>query len=248
MVGSIWAILKGIFGWAWENKNIAGYIMLAIIIAFLTWDRNRTNKKIEEMTIEAGKLPDDIEFIASMRGTKFKITFRDSKNNVVHKEYYVPEEGGIDITKKISLKNYDPNSPITAAIAAASNARIPTLNPLNRFLDRVLGPTITPGSDTNVNVRTRGFTFKPGISGIWDGGFRPQRPVTIGLDAKIFYINRYSAGIGTTIDYPYLWASRHVDDLVPFITINHLEIMLGYGKPYSDFSNSVLTLGGRTNF
>jgi hypothetical protein len=239
--------IKVIFTWAWSNKNIAVYIILAIVIAFLTWDRNKLKQKNDDMIIEAGKLPDNIQFMASMHGTKFEVTYKDSKDNTIHQSFYIPEEGGIDIIKKIDLKNYNPNSPISAINSKAS-AKLPSLNPLSNFIGKIFGPSITPDDNTIIKPKLTGFTFAPGIAGIWDGGFRPERPVTIGLDAKLFYYHRYSAGLGTTIDYPYVWASRHVDDFFPFITINHLELMLGYGKPYSNFSNSVFTVGGRTNF
>jgi len=239
-------MIKGILGWMWSNKNVAGYIILAVLIAYLTWDRNRIDEKNRTMEIEAGKLPDTIEFLASMHGTKFAITYRDSKNNVVHKEYYVPEEGGIDITKKISLKNYDPNTPLAAAVAAGK--KIPSINPLNKLLDKVFGPVVEPGKDTDIKIRTRGFTFKPGIAGIWDGGYNQSRPVTVGLDAKLFYMGRYSGGIGSSIDYPYVFVSRHIDDIIPVIKVSHLELQVIYGKPYAEFDTSVIGAGGRVNF
>jgi hypothetical protein len=240
-------MIRGILAWMWAHKNVAMYLILAVIIAFLTWRNNGLKQTNDKMTIEAGKLPDNIEFTASMHGTKFQITYRDSKNNVVHKQFYVPEEGGINITKRIDLKNYDPNSALATAINAAGK-KLPTLNPVEKFISKLLGPTVSPNPDIDIQVRNWGVCFKPGIQGIWDGGFKPERPVTIGIDAKLFYAYRYSAGLGTTIDYPNIWLSRHVDDLVPFITVSHLELMLGYGKPYSNFSNSVMLLGGRTNF
>ena len=237
-------IAKAVLVWMWNNKNVALVMVLALVIAYLTWDRNRLESAKRTAEAQLASLPDGIEFIAGMHGTNFQITYKDSKNNVVHKEFYIPEEGGIDITKKIDLRNYDPNSPLAAAVVAASSHKIPSLNPIQKIFEKVLGPTINPDPDLGIHPVLWGFTFSPGIGGLWSGGGSTD----LGLDAKLFYWHRYSAGFGSTIDYPYIYASRHLDDLVPFIKVEHLELMVGYGKPYSNFSNSTIAVGGRTNF
>lgn len=240
--------VKAVLVWMWSNKSIALFIVLALVIAYLTWDRNRLETAKSTMEIERASLPDNIEFTAGMHGTNFEITYRDSKNNIIHKEFYVPEEGGIDITKKIDLKNYNPNSPLTSAVVAAASHKIasanPIINPIQKLIQNVLGPTIDPDPGMAIHPVLWGFTFAPGIGGLWSGGNK----IEVGLDSKLFFWHRYSAGVGTTIDYPYIYVSRHVDDIVPFIKIQHFEIMAGYGRDYSNFSSSTLSVGGRTNF
>jgi hypothetical protein len=238
-------VAKGIITWLWAHKNIAAYIVMAVIIAFLTWRNKNLKIANQTMTIERGQLPDNIEFIAELKGTKFKITYRDSKNNIVHKEYYVPKEGGLTFTKYVDLKKYDPNSGFSDKTASAPRPPVLT-NPISNFINNVFGPKKEEGS--NINVKWYGFTFRPGFSAIYDGGLVSKRPITVALDAKLFYISRYSSGLGSSLEYPYVFASRHIDDIIPFIPVENLEIQVIYGRPYEDFSGSVFGLGGRTNF
>jgi hypothetical protein len=238
--------LLGLLQLIWNNKNIFAYVILGLIIAFLTWRNNNLQTQNQTLTIEKGKLPDNIEFIAELKGTKFKVTYRDSKNNVVYKEYYIPKEGGVKFTKYIDLKQYDAKAGFNgASINAPAAPRI--TNPLNSFINSVFGPKNENKVGTDIIPQWYGFTFRPGIAGVYHGGFGKQ-PVALALDAKLFYINRYSLGLGSSIEYPYVWGSRHVDDFIPFIPVENLEIMGGYGKPYADFGNSVFVIGGRTNF
>lgn len=238
-------IIKGIFTWIWSNKNTALIIALIAVVAFLTWKNNKLKIKNDTLTIEKGQLPDNIEFIADLKGTKFQVTYRDSKGTVVHKEYYVPKEGGLTFTKFIDLKKYDANSGFSDKSLTPPP---PVLtNPIAKFISDVFGPKKADGS-TDIKIAWYGFCFRPGIAGMYDGGLDPKNPVSIAIDAKLFYMNRYSAGLGSSWQYPYVFVSRHIDDLVPFITVENLELMIGYGKPYDNFSNSVFTIGGRSNF
>ena len=244
----VWDVIKAVLVWAWANKNIAGYIIMVAVIAFLTWRNNNLKIQNNTLVVESGKLPDNIEFVMELKGTKFTATYRDSKGAIVHKEYYVPPEGSVKFTKYIDLKKYDANAGFSGQ-PTSNIPSIPSLNPFNNLINGLFGKdkTKTDGQvDTVVDIM--GFTFRPGVSFLYDGGFNPSRPVTIGLDAKLIYVSRASMGLGTTIDYPYVWASYHIDQLVPFISVNNLEAMVGYGKPYSNFSSSVFSIGGRTNF
>jgi hypothetical protein len=237
--------LLGLLQLLWNNKNILAYVVLGLIIAFLTWRNNNLQTQNQTLTIERGKLPDNIEFIAELKGTKFDITYRDSHKNIVHKEYYVPKEGGVKFTKYIDLKQYDPNAGFNGA--SINGPKPPTItNPINNFINNVFGPKNENKGDV-IDVKWYGFTFRPGIAAVYHGGFGKQ-PLTVALDAKMFYINRYSIGLGSSLEYPYVWGSRHVDDLIPFIPVENLEVMGGYGKPYENFGNSVFVIGGRTNF
>lgn len=242
LLAKVWALIVGVWGWMWGNKVMAGYLVLALIIAFLTWRNNGLIQKNTILTEERGKLPDNIEFIAALKDTNFKVTYRDSKNNVIVKEYYVPREGGVTFTKYIDLKQYDPNSGFKG-----QSINPPTQNnPVSNFIDHILNPfkPKDPNADPNSPIKLDwyGLTFKPGIAAMYDGKFNAA------IDFKLFYMNRYSMGLGSTPDSPYIWASRHVDDLVPFIKVENLEIMGGYGRSYSDFGHSVFAIGGRTNF
>lgn len=239
---AIWEAIKGIWNWMWNHKNTAGYIILAIIIAFLTWRNNTLTHKNTQLTEERGQLPDNIEFIADLKGNNFKVTYRDSKNNVVVKEYYVPREGGVKFTKYIDLKQYDAKSGFNG------QSINPTQNNPTTIIEKFLNPfKPTGGDDAPVKVDWYGLTFRPGIAVLYDGHANGNN-VNAALDIKLVYVNRYSIGLGSTVEYPYVWASRHIDDLIPFIRVDNLEVMGGYGRTYSDFGHGVLLIGGRTNF
>lgn len=243
VLAAIWEAIKGTGVWMWGHKNIAGYIILALVIAFLTWRNNNLTHKNTQLTIERGQLPDNIEFIADLKGNNFKVTYRDSKNNVIVKEYYVPREGGVKFTKYIDLKQYDAKAGFNGNSINPPNASIPST-----IIDKFLNPFKPHGSDDSpVKVDWYGFTFGPGISAMYDGNLN-GRAANVGLDFKLIYINRYSMGLGSTVEYPYVWGSRHIDDLVPFIKVENLELMGGYGRTYSDFGHGVFVIGGRTSF
>lgn len=97
------------------------------------------------------------------------------------------------------------------------------------------------GNETVV-VKNKGLTVRIGAAVIYDGKMDGA------LDCKLAYWDRYSAEIGSSLTCPYISLSRHLDDLIPIIHPENVEIMLGYGKPYSNFSDSILLIGLRTNF
>jgi len=249
MWAKVWAILTGVFGWMWNHKEAAGFIILAIIIAFLTWQNNQLNLKNSQMKAERDKLPDNISFITTLKDTSFRVEYRDSKNNTVVKDFYVPREGSITFTKYIDLTKYDAKSGFQAQ---ALNP--PTItNPIQQAISNIpfIGHFFGPPSPSNkpcidcIVIQPYGVTLHPGISGTYVGG---ANPFQVGLDFKLLYFYRWSSGLGSTTEFPYVFVSRHVDDLVPFFKVDNLEIMVDYGKPYSNFGNSVVGVGARTNF
>jgi len=243
---SVIDVFKQIIVWVWKNKEKSLVILLLIIVGVQTKRFYNSQEELEKQIIERGNLPDNIEFVAELKGTKFAITYRDSKNNIVHKDYFVPKEGGLKFTKYVDLKKYDPNSGFNGQSIQPPKKKPIITNPVTKIFTDVFGPK-TESGETNVNVVWYGFTFRPGIAVMYNGR-KSQDPATAALDTKLFFVNRYSMGVGSSLDYPYIWGSRHVDDIIPFIPVENLEVMCGYGKPYDDFGGSVFTIGGRTNF
>ena len=255
MWAKVWAIITGVLGWMWTNKGVAEYLILAIIIAFLTWRANGISQQNADLLAAKNKLPDNISFIATIKDTDFRVTYKDSKNNTVSKDYYIPREGGITFTKYIDLKNYDATAGFQAQALGANKPPIIT-NPVAVAISHIpligkfIEPNIAnpkPGSDV-IDVSQYGLTFRPGISAIYVGGLEPSTPIVIGVDSKLLYCYRWSGGIGTTQYFPYLWISRHIDDLVPFIKVDNVELLVDYGREYTDFGNGVVGIGARTNF
>ena len=190
----VWTVIKNLFSWAWANKNIAVYIILAIVIMFLSWQNNRHEEDIAKLSTDKGVLEDRLKNQTVL--TKNKIVFRDREKVVIK---YVPAEGGV---------------------------------------------TISEGNDgkTELNIDNWGFTARPGFGAYYTGEFEGA------LDLKLFYYDRYSLGLGSTLNGPNVWFSRHVDDLVPVLKPDNVELSIGYGRLYDDFGHSVFLLGLRTNF
>jgi hypothetical protein len=193
MLNGIFGAIGGFFTWALANKQAAVFIILAAIIAWLSWSKSRLVNKIDELNIKNETLAADLKL--KVNGNT--VIYRDKEKIV---KVYIPAEGGLIV------KEPDAN-----------------------------GKTV-------VVIKNKGFTAKPGIGLFYDG------KVNGGLDLKLAYWERYSAGLGSSLDSPYVWLSRHVDDLVPVLRPQNVEFSLGYGKPYSNFSNSLMLVGIRTNF
>jgi len=190
----VWTVIKNLFSWAWAHKNIAAYIILAIVIMILSWQNNRHEEKIATISTEKGVLEERLKNQTVI--TKNKIVYRD-RDKVVIK--YIPAEGGV-----------------------------------------VIGETLD--GKTELKVKNWGFTARPGFGAYYTGDFEGA------LDLKLFFYDRYSFGVGSTLNGPNLFFSRHLDDLIPVIKPENVELSLGYGRLYDDFGHSLFLVGVRTNF
>jgi len=97
---------------------------------------------------------------------------------------------------------------------------------------RVDGPVVS-GTTTGqprvvIDIKNKGFTFKPGIGMVYSSKIYPE------FDIKFAYWNRYSVKVGTTLDFVDAAITRHVDDLIPWVNLQNLEIQLGGGINYID--------------
>lgn len=99
-----------------------------------------------------------------------------------------------------------------------------------------------PDAKGNVIVKIKdfGLTFKFGGAVLYDGKMDGA------LDIKLGFYNRYSLGISSSLTSANIWGSRHIDDLTLGV-IQNAEFMIGWGKPYDNFSNSLLIIGLRVN-
>lgn len=243
------SIVKKIFTAAWLHKNIAAYVILGGIIAFLTCSRKDLKKQIDIAAAVKTGLPDNVEFKVSLNGTKFITDYRDSKGAAIHKEYYIPQEGKITIVKYIDLKKYDANSGLSGG-TVVNGPKIPSVNfgfnPFAGVIGKIFHNGSTPTAGTDITPTIYGFTFRPGMYGVYDN-YSTDKPFNIGIDAKLLYVSRFSMGIGSTINSPSIWASYHIDQFVPLIEVNNAELMLLYERPYNDFGRSMLGIGLRSN-
>lgn len=84
----------------------------------------------------------------------------------------------------------------------------------------------TDGEKLELRVNALGLTFRPALLGLI--GQKPQ----IGIGARLFYWQRYGAGVGFGFSRenisPLVFADRRVDDLVPFMYNSALGLGFGY--------------------
>ena len=84
----------------------------------------------------------------------------------------------------------------------------------------------TDGGNVEMRVNALGLTFRPALLGLLG------KEAQIGLGARLFYWNRYGAGLGLGFSRenitPLIFCDRRIDDLVPFIHNSALGLGLGY--------------------
>jgi hypothetical protein len=237
----VWEWIKKIATWAWNHKHATMYIILIVIIMLLTKGYKDKDLKIEELTVGAKQLSDKINTLVDSGCGQVKIIYRDKEGKVIEKIQYLPPEGYVEQKTYKDMKDgYDSFLEKLRAKLKSGNA---TIADISAF---VLGTQIDTGNGNVVIVHDRGWCARPGLFLNFDGMYNGYY-VNGGVDLKLFFFQRWSAGLGTTMNYPDVWISRHVDDLIPFIPVNNAELMIGYGKPYSAFEKSVLMIGLRSN-
>jgi hypothetical protein len=192
----VWTVIKNLFSWAWAHKNMAVYIILAIVIMILSWQNNRHEENVARLSTEKGVLEDRLKNQLTVKGNTVTFLAEDKKDNVVK---FVPREGGVTVSE-------------------------------------------TKDGKTELNIDNWGFTVKPGFGAYYTGDFEGV------LDMKLFYYDRWSSGVGSSLTGPNVWVSRHIDDLVPVLKPENVELSMGYGRLYDNFEHSVFLVGLRTNF
>ena len=84
----------------------------------------------------------------------------------------------------------------------------------------------TDGGNIEMRVNALGLTFRPALLGLLG------KEAQIGLGARLFYWDRYGAGLGLGFSRenitPLIFCDRRIDDLVPFFYNSALGAGLGY--------------------
>lgn len=193
VLSQIWQFIKNLLSLAWAHKQVALYVILAIIIAGLSCKINRDKLKISELSTEKGVLEERLKNQTII--TKNQVVYRD-RDKVIIK--YVPAEGKVTVSE-------------------------------------------TKDGKTELKIKNYGLTLRPGVGAYYSGGM-------VGLlDVKFAFWDRYSLGLGSSLDSAVIWSSRHIDDMT-FGIAQNAELAIGYGRDYQDFSKSRFLFGLRTNF
>lgn len=271
----VWNILRNLFSWVWINKQWALTIILALLCIFFIWSGKNKDEKINHLLHDTQALNDAKKSLEEeMNGLSLKLSFknhtydvlvRGKNGDIAHRSGYIPDEGSITFKEfKLTQSRFITNSdgilsPISNTSATSVTSTVETkvvtkivdhltdgwFDRMKRWLhETFIGPVIE-GDNSQIDIKDRGLTFKPGLGIMYDKNQRYG--LNLGLDAKLFYYKRLSMGLGATPDFSYIWGSTHIDK-ISFGYINNFEFMIGYGTPYEEFLNQgKFIIGLRSN-
>ena len=234
----LWEFIKAAVSWSLSHVQLAVILGLCAALMVSSKCNNEMKTALDQLTADKSEM--EVKYNGQIIQLKSRITLLNNQVSVVVREngelkkrvIYVPTEGGVDVQ----------NFGDTTKTAGTTGGLLGGW--WQKFKDFFSGQRIdTPGG--TVLVRDRGLTAKPGFGIFWDGGYNDRAAVPA-LDLKLLFWKRWSAGLGSTLNAPYVWGSRHLDDLT-FGIVANTEFSIGYGKPYNDFEKSLLMLGLRTN-
>jgi len=270
MLNVIWSILKNLFSFLWERKQWTVSILLVIFIIFLILSGRNKDEQINHLTHDTQALADAKKSLEEeMNGLSLKITFknrnydilvRGKNGDIAHSAGYIPDEGSITFKEfkliKGLFKNDSPNviSGTVQGVSTTVETKITTkivdnltdgwFSKTKKWLYEVFVGPIYSGDSSEIKIQDRGFTLRPGIGIVYD---RNQKyGLNLGLDSKLLYYKRLSAGLGVNPDVVYIWGSTHLDRLT-FGYVNNFEFMMGYGYLLNSSGGNQFIIGLRSN-
>ena len=276
MLSIVWDILKNLFSKMWENKQMALTILLAILCIFLIWSGYKKDEKINHLIHDTNALNEakrnleeemaGLSLKLTFKGRNFDVLVRGKNGEIAHRSGYIPDEGSITFKEfRLTQSNFitRPDGTVVPINNVAPNGVSSTVETkvVTKVIDQItdgwwektkiwlheafIGPVIN-GGHSKIGIVDRGLTFRPGLGLIYDK--KQPYGVNLGIDAKLLYFQRLSAGLGITPDVAYAWGSTHIDKLT-FGIVNNFELMIGYGVPYNGSNNGTqYMIGLRSNF
>jgi hypothetical protein len=190
--------------WAIEHPRLTLELALVGLLLFIGWRYNRAQDELSKSRLESGQLEEGLRQEIRVRNGQLEV-LRKEKGKVVVERVYVPPEGAVFIKQK-DLEEL--HKKYRELLARAGQATTPEERErLQREIDRLMGELNKP--DTEIVVRDKGFTLRPGFGVEWAGqGIGPR------LDLKWAYYKRYSFLVGGGKSGADVSISRHIDDLV----------------------------------
>lgn len=133
---------------------------------------------------------------------KDKIIYKEREitgTNIKQETVYIPSEGKVEILTPTEGNKLDLS-----------------------LIDKVFNKVIKQDDGTVILVQNRGFSFAPEIAGLYSNEFE------LGLQLKLIYWNRYSAGTGfTDKETLYGYINRNISDIFPFLKNTNLQFAIG---------------------
>ena len=203
--------------WAFNNRRLVAEAVLIACLIFLGWQYNRKQEELSRVRLEKGQMEEGLKQEIRVRDGQLEV-LRKEKGKVTVERVYVPPEGSVFIKQKDLDELYKKYKELVVKLGQAMTPE--ERERLQREIERLMGELKKP--DTEIVIKDRGFTIKPGLGAEWSGiGIGPR------LDLKLFYFKRYSALIGGGRGGVDVSASRHLDDIL-WGRPSNIEAFLGY--------------------
>ena len=171
-----------------------------VLIAFLLIRVVQLNKKNTLLIDKTATLEENLKNKTVIY--KDKIVYKErvvSGTEVKQETVYVPIDGKIEILTPDEGNKLDLN-----------------------IIDKVFNHIIKQDDGSVILVKNKGFTIAPEVAALY------STKLELGLQVKIFYWDRYNAGIGiTNNEVIYVYGSRNISDIFNFTKNTSMQVALG---------------------
>lgn len=219
------------------NLKRGFWAAIALAILLLGYQYNRQKQEIERLTLEKVGLEKDLQAKTVHSGTELKTIVRQEDGTVKTVIKYVPAEGSVVTKYKLDIEV------LRVQLEDARNKLAVARNPREKEAAEKEVKSLISKTQPDLEVKDKGWTFRVGGGAVWDSEeFSPSG------DLKWAYWGRYSLTSGVNKhNFEVINLTRHVDDLVPWVKMQNLEIKAGLGKPFRDVGWTY-QVGARCNF
>ena len=171
-----------------------------ILIAFLLWRVVYLNKQNTTLIDKTATLEENLKNKTIIY--KDKIVYKErvvSGTEVKQETVYVPIDGKIEILTPDEADTLDV-----------------------KLIDKIFNHIIKQEDGSVILIKNKGFTVAPEVAALY------SNKLELGLQAKIFYWNRYNVGLGiTNNEIIYIYGSRNISDIFNFTQNTSAQVALG---------------------
>lgn len=182
-----------------------------ILIAFLLWRVVYLNKQNTTLIDKTATLEENLKNKTIIY--KDKIVYKErvvSGTEVKQETVYVPIDGKIEILTPEEADTLDV-----------------------KLIDKIFNHIIKQEDGSVILIKNKGFTVAPEVAALY------SNKLELGLQAKIFYWDRYNAGLGiTNNEIIYIYGSRNISDIFNFTQNTSAQVALG--KDLKEGSTKIL--------
>lgn len=171
-----------------------------ILIAFLLWRVVYLNKQNTTLIDKTATLEENLKNKTIIY--KDKIVYKErvvSGTEVKQETVYIPIDGKIEILTPDEADTLDV-----------------------KLIDKIFNHIIKQEDGSVILIKNKGFTVAPEVAALY------SNKLELGLQAKIFYWNRYNVGLGiTNNEIIYIYGSRNISDIFNFTQNTSAQVALG---------------------